>query len=87
VDAHPAGVSPHGVEDLVGNVWQWTASLMDNGRHTIVFVRGGGWYRTPEGIWWVRGGPRPVTDHFPLPLFGPAMNRFSTVGFRCVKDA
>jgi formylglycine-generating enzyme required for sulfatase activity len=86
VTAHPAGASPYGVEDMVGNVWQWTHSLMDTGRHLVVFVRGGGWYQPPEGIWWIRGGPRPVTDHTPLPLFGPAMNRFSTVGFRCVRD-
>lgn len=86
VSAHPAGASPFGVEDLVGNVWQYTAPLADNGRHLIVFVRGGGWYRLPTGSWWVAGGPRRINDHHPLPLFGPGMNRFSTVGFRCVKD-
>jgi len=86
VDAHPEGASPLGVEDLVGNVWQWTASLSDNGRHQIVFMRGGSWYLPPKGSWWVKGGPRPIRDHHPLPLFGPAMNRLATVGFRCVKD-
>jgi gamma-glutamyl hercynylcysteine S-oxide synthase len=87
VDAHPRGASPFGVEDMVGNVWQWTASLMDNGRHILAFLRGGSWYEPPSGMWWVLGGPRKVTDHFPLPLFGPAMNRLSSVGFRCVADA
>jgi formylglycine-generating enzyme required for sulfatase activity len=86
VGAHPSGRSPFGVEDLVGNVWQWTASLMHNGRHRVVFLRGGSWYRPPDGMWWVKGGPRKISDHFPLPLFGPAMNRLSTVGFRCVMD-
>lgn len=86
VQAHPAGASPYGVEDLVGNVWQWTASLMDNGRHLVVFVRGGSFYRPPQGSWWVGGGPRPINDHHPLPLFGPALNRLATVGFRCVRD-
>jgi formylglycine-generating enzyme required for sulfatase activity len=86
VDAHPGGASPFGVEDLVGNVWHWTASLSDNGRHQIVFMRGGSWYLPPEGSWWVKGGPRGVRDHHPLPLFGPAMNRLATVGFRCAKD-
>ena len=86
VNAHPGGASPFGVEDIVGNVWQWTADVMDNGRHLIVFIRGGGWYDMPHGRWWVRGGPRRINDHHPLSLFGPGMNRFSTVGFRCVKD-
>jgi formylglycine-generating enzyme required for sulfatase activity len=86
VHSHPRGASPFGAEDMVGNVWQWTASLMHNGRHVVAFLRGGGWYHTPEGRWWVRGGPRPITDHFPLPLFGPGMNRLSTVGFRCAMD-
>lgn len=86
VDSHPRGASPFGVEDLVGNVWQWTSSLMHNGRHQLVYLRGGSWYRPPEGMWWILGGPRRITDHIPLPLFGPAMNRLSTVGFRCVMD-
>jgi formylglycine-generating enzyme required for sulfatase activity len=29
VDAHPAGASPFGVMDLVGNVWQWTDEYTD----------------------------------------------------------
>ncbi|GMU21527.1 MAG: hypothetical protein AMXMBFR13_16200 [Phycisphaerae bacterium] len=85
VGAHPAGRSPFGVEDLVGNVWQWT-ELMDNGRHLVVFLRGGSWYHPPKGNWWVAGGPRRVDDHHPFPLSGPALNRLATVGFRCVKD-
>lgn len=74
------------MEDLVGNVWQWTAGLTDNGRHFVAFVRGGSWYSPPKGTWWVAGGPRPITDHHPLPLMGPGMNRLATVGFRCVRD-
>jgi len=86
VDAHPAGASPFGVADLVGNVWQWTAPRYRSTHAEVVFLRGGSWYQTP-GMWFVRGGPRPINDHQPLPLFGPAMNRLATVGFRCVQDA
>jgi formylglycine-generating enzyme required for sulfatase activity len=86
VDAHPAGASPFGIEDLIGNVWQWTLSLMDDGQHEWVYLRGGCWYDMTAGEWWVRGGPRRIDDHHPVPLCGPGMNRFSTVGFRCVKD-
>jgi formylglycine-generating enzyme required for sulfatase activity len=85
VGAHPAGASPFAVEDLVGNVWQWTAPAYRAAHSEVVFLRGGSWYRTP-GMWFVVGGPRKVNDHHPLPLFGPAMNRLATVGFRCVKD-
>lgn len=86
VDAHPAGASPYGAEDLVGNVWQMTQSLMDNGSHLTVMLRGGSWYQPPKGRWWTPGGPRKITENYPLPLAGPAMNRLATVGFRCVKD-
>ena len=30
VDAHPAGASPFGVMDMVGNVWQWTDEFTTN---------------------------------------------------------
>jgi gamma-glutamyl hercynylcysteine S-oxide synthase len=86
VTAHPKGASPYGVEDLVGNVWQWTASLMDNGRQLTVMLRGGSWYHPPKGRWWTPGGPRRITENYPLSLAGPAMNRLATVGFRCVRD-
>lgn len=75
---------------MVGNAWQWTASLMTSGQHEVVFVRGGSWYDWADKLnhysWWVKSGVRRINDHHPLPLFGPGMNRFSTVGFRCVKD-
>lgn len=87
VGAHENDASPFGVCDLVGNVWQWTASLMDNGRHQTVMLRGGSWYRPPAGRWWTPGGPRRITENYPLPLAGPGMNRLATVGFRCVREA
>jgi len=86
VNAHALDASPFGVRDLVGNVWQWTASLMDNGQHLTVMLRGGSWYRPPKGRWWVPGGARRISENYPLPLDGPSMNRLATVGFRCVKD-
>src|SRR5262249_4889400 len=33
VDAFPAGASPFGVLDLVGNAWEWTAPEFDDGWH------------------------------------------------------
>ncbi len=87
VSAYPAGASPYQVQDLVGNVWQWTDGLLDDGRHLQNLVCGGSWYDAPRGPWWVPGGPQKIKAPQALPLFGPAMNRFSTVGFRCVRDA
>ncbi len=44
VDAFPQGASPFGVQDLMGNVWQWTDEFVDE--HTrAAIVRGGGFYR------------------------------------------
>lgn len=44
VDAHPKGASSFGVQDLIGNVWQFTDEFQDD--HTrAVIVRGGSNYR------------------------------------------
>lgn len=57
VGAFPAGAPPSGIQDLSGNVWEWTASLYqpypyraDDGRNALEaegsrVVRGGSWYR------------------------------------------
>ncbi len=89
VNAYPLGVSPYGIYDMVGNVYQWTDPVVTNGSHEMVYLRGGSFYTAPNGKdarWWVKGGLNNIRDHHPLPLFGPQMNRLSTVGFRCVAD-
>ena len=43
-------VSPWGVMDLVGNVWQWTKGAPDEHTRAAV-VRGGSYYR-PKGSMW-----------------------------------
>jgi formylglycine-generating enzyme required for sulfatase activity len=40
VGVHPKGASRHGVQDLAGNVWEWTGSDYDDDNKE---VRGGGW--------------------------------------------
>jgi eukaryotic-like serine/threonine-protein kinase len=41
VRSHPASVSPFGVYDLAGNVWEWARSMEGDGRPAL---RGGSWY-------------------------------------------
>ena len=40
VNAHPEGASPFGVQDLVGNVWQWTDEYSDDHTRGGILRRG-----------------------------------------------
>jgi len=42
VGSYPLGASPYGVEDMAGNVWEWTSSLFPGNPDEQV-IRGGGW--------------------------------------------
>ncbi len=87
VDAYPSGKSPSGVADMVGNVWQLTNDVYDNGSYYFVTMRGGSYYNPTSSAWYVQGGPWPVDKHQMLLMLSPGYDRNSTVGFRCVKDA
>ena len=84
VDAHPNGASRFGVEDLVGNVWQWTDEFMDE--HTrAAIVRGGSYYQPKGSVWYFPQAYR-LDQHGKLLLMAPSKDRAGTLGFRCVKD-
>jgi gamma-glutamyl hercynylcysteine S-oxide synthase len=85
VDAHPAGASPFGVMDLVGNVWQWTDEFTDE--HTRAGILRGGSYYQPQGSIWYFPQAYKLTEHGKLLLMAPSIDRSATVGFRCVQDA
>jgi formylglycine-generating enzyme required for sulfatase activity len=87
VDAFSSGGSPFGAMDLVGNVWQLTNDVYDNGTYYFVMVRGGSHYNPTASYWYVKGGPQPVDNPQILLMVSPALDRNATVGFRCVKDA
>jgi len=87
VDAFPSGVSPFGVADMVGNVWQLTDDEYDNGTQYFVIIRGGSFYDPKGSEWYLAGGPQPLDQSQMLLLVSPEYDRSPTVGFRCVKDA
>jgi len=87
VDAFPAGASPFGVQDLIGNVWQMVHELYDNGSYRFTLLRGGSHYYPRSSEWYVTGGPRQADQQQMQLLVSPGFDRSSTVGFRCVKDA
>ncbi len=72
VDKYPAGASPYGVQDMVGNAWEWTATEY-NGPF-LHELRGGSW-KSFSGL------VAAVTQQDWLTLD----DRRDDVGFRCVR--
>jgi formylglycine-generating enzyme required for sulfatase activity len=72
VSRYPAGASPYDVLDAVGNVFQWTAGVLDDGRRIL------------KGCAWDddAGLCRPAFRHG-----RPAESRHILIGFRCVEPA
>lgn len=70
VGSYPAGRSPFGLDDMAGNVWEWTASSFP-GRPDERVIRGGGWGNNPYCL-------RAAYRHGNPPHFSLDM-----VGFRC----
>jgi gamma-glutamyl hercynylcysteine S-oxide synthase len=85
VGAYPAGASPFGVMDLVGNVWQWTDEFQDE--HTRAAILRGGSYYKPQGSRWYFPPVYRLDEHGKYLLMAPSIDRSATVGFRCVRDA
>ncbi|HEY6347066.1 MAG TPA: SUMF1/EgtB/PvdO family nonheme iron enzyme [Bryobacteraceae bacterium] len=71
VGLFPRGATPEGIQDLAGNVWEWTSSDYDADR---TVVRGGSWYFNAT---YVRASFRD--------RFEPG-NRYDDLGFRCVGE-
>jgi iron(II)-dependent oxidoreductase len=84
VDAHPAGLSPFSVIDMVGNVWQWTDEYVDD--HTRGGILRGGNYYQPQGSIWYFPEAYRNDQHGKLLLMAPGYDRSGTLGFRCAHD-
>ncbi len=86
VDMFSSGENPFGLLDLVGNVWQLTNDLYDDGSYYFIIIRGGSYYHPTSSWWYVKGGPQPLDRNQMLLRVSPGFERNATVGFRCVKD-
>jgi iron(II)-dependent oxidoreductase len=85
VGTHPAGASPFGVLDLVGEVWQWTDEYQD--QHTrAAILRGGSDYQPQGSLWYFPQAYR-NDQHGKLLLMAPGRDRSGAIGFRCAADA
>ena len=85
VASHPKGASPFGVEDLVGNVWQWTDEYLDD--HTRAGILRGGSHFQPPGSHWYFPQAYKLNEHGKYLLMAPSKDRSGGVGFRCAVDA
>jgi iron(II)-dependent oxidoreductase len=84
VTAHPKGASPFGVQDLVGNIWQWTDEYTDE--HTRAAILRGGSHYQPQGSRWYFPQAYKLSQHGKYLLMAPSLDRSGAVGFRCVLD-
>jgi formylglycine-generating enzyme required for sulfatase activity len=86
VGSYPSGANRHGLQDMVGSVWQMTADLYQAGHYRYIILKGGSYFRPSSSWWYVQGGPRELHYRQMLLRVSPGFERNATIGFRCLKD-
>ncbi len=86
VGSYSNGVNSLQINDLIGNVWQLTNDIYQNGSYTFVMLKGGSHFKPTASWWYVQGGPQKLTHRQHLLRVSEGFERNATVGFRCVKD-
>jgi len=81
VGAHPAGASPYGVQDLAGNVAEWTATRVPTPFGIEYVVRGGGWQVEDLAM----AAPDELEYRADRPSTRDPTDAALDLGFRCAK--
>lgn len=84
VNSFQNAMSPFGIMDMVGNVWQWTDEYTD--LHTRSAILKGGSYYRPQTSMWYFPQAHELNKYGKYLLMSPGKDRSGTVGFRCVAD-